>query len=74
MRRFCVLSGLLAIHSVIACSPAFAQDFPHKPITIEDARKAEQDIRVIPGDEYNRALQEQQTQFQALWKTSPWNR
>ncbi|OZI59264.1 tripartite tricarboxylate transporter substrate binding protein [Bordetella genomosp. 4] len=44
------------------------------PLFIEDARKAEQDIRVIPGDEYHKALQQQQTQFQALWKTSPWNR
>ncbi|CAM4295985.1 tripartite tricarboxylate transporter substrate binding protein [Bordetella muralis] len=44
------------------------------PLFIEDAHKAEQDTRVIPGDEYNRVLQEQQKQFQALWKASPWNR
>ncbi|CAM4258659.1 ABC transporter substrate-binding protein [Bordetella tumbae] len=57
-------------HQVAALITKAAND----PLFIEDARKAEQDIRVIPGDEYNRALQEQQTQFQALWKTSPWNR
>ncbi|MBV7486499.1 tripartite tricarboxylate transporter substrate binding protein [Bordetella sp. BOR01] len=44
------------------------------PQFLEDARKAEQDVRVISGDEYGRALREQRTQFEALWKASPWNR
>lgn len=44
------------------------------PQFLDDARKAEQEIRVVSGDDYAKVLTDQLAQLQNLWQTSAWNR